>query len=74
MKDNLEELASIQHDIWSHWMKYMFSVCENIDGHLVIPEKLVGRWEAQLETKYKDLTEKEKESDREQVRKFNHLI
>ena len=33
-----EQLASEQHDIWSHWMNYLFSICEtNDDGSVTIP-------------------------------------
>ena len=72
--DKKERLASIQHDIWSHWMKYQFSKCEEKDGSLIIPKELVERWKYQMNTKYSNLTEKEKDSDREQVSKFIHLI
>ncbi len=28
-----EQLADVQHGIWSHWMRYLFSVCQrNEDG------------------------------------------
>lgn len=77
MKDpqEIEALASVQHDIWSHWMKYMFTQYEaKEDGSLVIPKDKVNRWKRQTDTAYDALSDKEKESDREQVRKFSHLI
>ena len=66
----LDSLASVQHDIWAHWMTYLFSICkENADGSVTIPVDKVKRWKRQIKTTYIDLTEKEKESDREQAEK-----
>lgn len=71
----MEMLASIEHERWSHWQRYMHSKGERrSDGALVLPADLVERWEAQLGTKYEQLTEAEKESDREQVRRYLHVI
>lgn len=67
----LEELADIEHQRWAHWQKYMHSKgTKNPDGSLVIPSDLVALWESQIITSYSDLTEKEKQSDREQVLKY----
>jgi hypothetical protein len=64
-------LATIEHERWTHWQRYMHSQCEKQpDGSLVIPAELVQRWEKQIATPYRNLTEKEKDSDREQVRKY----
>lgn len=67
-----EKLAAIQHEIWSHWMKYMFSVCQEMphSGGFIIPAEKVERWKRQMETDYNDLTEKEKQSDIEVVEEF----
>lgn len=73
MKDEelIEELAHFEHDSWSHWMDYLFSKCkQNEDGSMTIPADLVYHWTRQLTTKYEELTEKEKESDRVEVRKI----
>ena len=50
-----EKLADLEHQQWAHWTKYML---DNLT-----PEN-IARWKKQIETDYKDLTEKEKESDR----------
>jgi hypothetical protein len=64
----IEQLASKEHASWSHWMKYLFSVCESQpDGSVTIPAHLVERWQKQLATPYEQLTEKEKQSDRNRV-------
>ncbi|MFW6046365.1 MAG: hypothetical protein ACOCP4_00980 [Candidatus Woesearchaeota archaeon] len=75
--DVLEELADFCHDQWSNWMTYLFSKCyddvgqfDRINGNLVIPAEFVKRWERQINTPYKNLSEEEKESDRKEARKI----
>ena len=73
-KDELEEvLAKVQHEIWSHWMKYLFSLCPEVEGSVMetryIPHDLVERWTYQMNTPYSELSEKEKDSDRDQAKK-----
>jgi hypothetical protein len=72
----LETLAAIEHERWSHWQRYMHGKCvpQGGDGALLIPADLVRQWENQIATPYSELTEEEKESDREQVRKYLPLI
>lgn len=67
----IDELADIEHQRWAHWQRYMHSKCEpQPDGSLIVPPEFVALWERQITTPYSDLTEREKESDREQVRKY----
>ena len=74
-KTLIEELAAIEHARWAHWQKYVHSQCERLpDGRLAIPCHLVERWEKQIETPYDDLSEKEKDSDREQVEKVLPIL
>ncbi|MCP1561894.1 UNVERIFIED_ORG: hypothetical protein M2438_005401 [Methylobacterium sp. SuP10 SLI 274] len=71
----VEELAAIEHDRWSHWQKYVHSkAARQPDGSLVIPAELVTRWDKQISTTYAELSDKEKESDREQVRNYIPII
>jgi hypothetical protein len=66
----IEELAAVEHTRWAHWQRYMHEQCKRLpDNSLVIPAHLVQRWEKQIETPYDQLSEKEKESDREQVKR-----
>ena len=66
----LEQLADLAHQQWSGWMEYLFSKCtENQDGTVTIPKWAVERWKRQIETKYIDLPEEEKESDRDEARR-----
>lgn len=76
-----EQLANIEHQRWSDWMKYLFSVCSfsqsgTIDGEgkAIIPEKYKKKWLRQINTDYQNLTEKEKDSDRKQVDRYLPLI
>ena len=54
--DQRESLAELEHTQWAHWTRHMLDnlTTENID-----------RWRRQIETPYSDLSEAEKDSDRE---------
>lgn len=76
-KELFEKLAEKEHERWAHWQKYMFTVCKenpNNKDELIIPAWAVKRWTRQINTEYEDLSEKEKNSDREQVLKYWYLI
>jgi hypothetical protein len=67
----METLAALEHERWSHWQRYLHSQCESRDdGSLMIPAELVSRWSEQMSKPYAELSEDEKESDREQVRRY----
>lgn len=71
----VETLAGIEHERWSHWQRYMHGKCERQpDGSLKIPRELVLQWERQSTTSYSELTEAERESDREQVRRYLPVV
>ena len=66
----IEELAAIEHERWAHWQRHLHEQCDALpDGSLVLPSNLVTRWGRQLSTPYEQLSEQEKESDRDQVRR-----
>lgn len=74
-KELIEKLAAIEHERWAHWQSYLHSKClKNDNGSLTIPAELVERWNKQIDTGYEELTEDEKESDREQVQKYFYLL
>ena len=75
-----ERLAALEHDQWAHWTKSMLDVLglaldpEELlglilkDGSAIFSREQVAaiqRWRRQIETPYQDLTEEEKEKDRE---------
>jgi hypothetical protein len=70
-----EALAALAHIMWAGWMTYLFEKCEcTADGQAVIPAELVERWQRQIATPYKSLSETEKQSDRVQADKMLALI
>lgn len=72
----LDDLASAEHERWSHWQRYLHGKCipHGSEGALLIPAELVRKWERQIATPYAELSELEKESDREQVRKYLPIV
>lgn len=71
----IELLADKEHESWAHWMKYLFSQCEQGNfGQMVIPAECVARWSRQIDTPYTDLSEKEKQSDRDEVARIIPII
>lgn len=70
-REVMEMLASVQHDIWAHWMKWMREA-KSRAGNNFLQQSLEDwvRWSRQLETPYAELSEGEKESDRQVVRDF----
>jgi hypothetical protein len=64
----IEQLADKEHASWAHWMEYLFTKCdETYEGHYVIPVEFVDRWRKQVNTPYAELSEQEKQSDRDEV-------
>ncbi|MFJ3234727.1 hypothetical protein [Streptomyces sp. NPDC086787] len=75
LEEAMEALADVEHERWAHWQRYLHSQCSRqSDGSLTIPAELVRRWESQMDTPYAELSESEKESDREQVRRYLPVI
>ena len=78
-KEFIEKGAALEHDRWAKWQKWMhgrvYDSSKSINPHLkVIPTEDFNRWERQIATKYEQLSDKEKESDRIEVRKYLPLI
>lgn len=69
--DLVEHLADKEHASWTRWMVYLFTVSkQRPDGSMVIPAEFVQRWRRQVATPYAQLSEAEKESDRNEVRQI----
>ena len=76
-----EQLADIEHQRWSDWQKYFHAtLLETMAGEnraVILNQATIDclqRWLNQANTPYKDLSEKEKDSDRDQVMRYWHLI
>ena len=79
IEEFIEKGAALEHDRWAKWQKWMhgrvYNSSKSINPHLkVIPTEDFNRWERQIATKYEQLSDKEKESDRIEVRKYLPLI
>jgi hypothetical protein len=67
---DMEPNADLEHEIWASWMQYMFTKGEfTPDGRWIMPAWAVDRWTRLMNVPYSELTEQEKEGDRDQVRK-----
>ena len=67
----VEVLADAAHAAWSGWMRHLFGKSiENEDGTVTIPAEFVERWRRQVDMPYAELSDEEKESDREEARKY----
>ena len=73
--DAMESLADVEHERWNGWMIYLFTQgAFQADGGFKINKSSTEWWKHLTETKYADLTEKSKESDRTEVRKTLAVI
>jgi hypothetical protein len=71
----IEKLVAIEHERWSHWQRYVHAKgVRQRDGSLLLPAEVVTHWETQISKKYEELNDQEKESDREQVRKYMPIV
>ena len=71
----LDHLAAAEHARWARWQLYIHEHCQpGPNGALIIPAELVDRWTAQIHTQFSELTDMEKESDRDQVRRYLPII
>ena len=64
----VEALAAYSHLTWAGWMEHLFTKGTfTADGSFIIDATSVERWQRQMHTAYADLTDAEKQSDRDQV-------
>lgn len=64
----IEQLADKEHASWARWQEYFFSKCDrNPDGSFTVPAGYVVALQKQIETPYAELSEQEKQSDRDEV-------
>jgi len=64
-KEIRERLAALEHEQWIHWTKYMI---ENLTTENIL------LWRKEIEAVYEELSEKQKDSDREWADKVLSII
>jgi len=69
-----EKLATIEHERWADWQKYMHSKMFAGGDYMCLAKPMFEYWERQINTPYEQLSEREKDSDREQVMRYWNLI
>lgn len=71
-----EKLAAIEHERWADWQRYVHSKCmpSADDGIWQIGENFIKHWEKEIATPYSELSEAQKNSDRDQVLRYWKLI
>lgn len=75
-KELKEKLADIEHERWCDWQRWCHQILRQELPAEYLPKlnDVLDRWDRQIITRYDELTEKEKDSDREQVDRYWHLI
>lgn len=68
--DGLPESNDFNFGVKTGWN----SLRDKLQGCVIIPKAFVDRWFRQIDTKYADLSEEEKESDRKETRNYLPLI
>jgi hypothetical protein len=72
-REKMEVIASIEHQRWSDWQSWLHKILrENLPSPEL--EKVLERWDRQIATEYSDLTESEKQSDRDQVERYLPVV
>lgn len=74
-----EKLAAIEHERWADWQSWVHELDINRDFRdypceMVIRADVKERWKRLIATPYSKLSEKEKNSDREQVDRYWSLV
>lgn len=72
-KEFIEAGAALEHDRWARWQKWCHKILrENCPSPEL--EKVLERWDRQINTPYAELSEQEKESDRKETRNYLPLL
>jgi len=71
----IDRLAAVEHERWSHWQQYVHDQGERqSDGSLLIPAEIVAHWDKQIVARFADLSDEERQSDREQVLRYLPVV
>lgn len=70
-----EALAKLAHTQWSQWMQYLFAQGKfNDNGTWTMQPWAVKRWQRQMRTSYKELSDLEQGSDRKEARRVLSIL
>ena len=70
-----EKLAELCHKQWSGWMLYLFGKGSHTEaGTWIMPKWAVDRWTRQMAADYNELSEQEKDQDRDEADRFIKII
>ena len=76
--DMRERLASDEHERWARWMRYQLEQGEYVNDKdevcWLMPSDKLKRWTRQMNTPYDELSENEKNSDREEADRILALL
>lgn len=73
--DLLERTAAREHEKWADYMRYFLgNLLSDQEGRLIIPAAYVKALMTLTDTSYHDLSEDQKENDREEARKTLAVI
>ena len=67
----IELLAALSHESWAGWTRWMMEKWNETHAN---GETFRQRWTRQMMTPYAELSEQEKESDREEARKVLSIL
>lgn len=70
----LEKLANTAHEVWSGWVSDLIIKHQIYEGAILIPTEKVNRWKELVATSYDDLSEEEKEKDRDEAIKYMNAL
>lgn len=68
-KTILETFAALAHESWAGWTRYMLKCLDSPER-----EEHIARWKRQMDTPYEYLSEKEKDSDRAEAKKYLSVV
>ncbi|MHA2097599.1 MAG: hypothetical protein ACW99A_02855 [Candidatus Kariarchaeaceae archaeon] len=81
LQELIEKLAALEHQQWSHWMRYLLhqkgTKLKSQNNHetiLMFSNSDYERWCKQINTLYPSLSEIEKNSDREYAKKVIEIV
>lgn len=79
-EDLMEKLAGIEHQRWADWQEHIMDIALKSGSDDIgirtfgWDTEKVKTWEEQIETLYSELSEEDKEKDREQVRRYLPIL